>query len=552
VSARALIPAAFAAAATVTNLGTAGLAWVGPMLVVAAVVLVVRALRRRSHRELRSLAIFTGIALVVALPVIVSSAKFFKNAQQSIADPHAVGNLLAPVSVFQSLNFWLAEDYRFPNPDATTVSYIGMVLAGLLALIGLFFVLYRWNFGIVLATVAGVSGVAFITPRTSIYYDAKTYAALAPALGLLSAAGVFTLIRLPRFTALGAVAGILLAAGVVASDLYTHWGVWVTPKQRFEEMASIADRLAGKGSILINEREAYSAYFFRRTHPWNDHGYPGQVDYPHVRFKDSVAPPPPRGPDFDDYPIRHVEVFDWLLDRSAPGASRPPSNYAVAEETRFYRLWRRIGPAPRDHLAFGSDGMQGAAPVKCSNGRPRRAALRGIAAEAIRDRAQLAVALPGLPPRRILKASDWILLTPGKVIPPPGMVTGRGGTASGTKPVPPGLYTAWLQGSFGPGARLYARSGLSSGAVGEAHGDLGSPDGWFRLGTFRAVAPRTTFTLIGLGPPWWHAGSHHANIIGDLRIEPAGTAPRIVNVDPRRIDRLCGQRVDWVEVPPIS
>src|SRR5204862_4450768 len=134
-----------------------------------------RALRGRSLRELRPVAIFTVVVAVVALPAIHKSIDFYNGSKAMFESSREVGNLLAPVSVFQSLNVWIAQDYRAPDPELVTLSTIGMALAGALAVIGLGYAIQRRNLAVGLAALAGVAGVAIVTPRTSIYFDAKTY-----------------------------------------------------------------------------------------------------------------------------------------------------------------------------------------------------------------------------------------------------------------------------------------------------------------------------------------------------------------------------------------
>src|SRR5205823_4654750 len=128
-----------------------------------------------------------------------------------------------------------------------------------------------------------------------------------------------------------------------------------------------------------------------------------------------------------------------------------PVNYRPVYETRFYRVWRKAGPAPRAHLPFGSDGQQGVGLVRCRRGRPVRPALRQLAQRAEAAHAQLAVSLGGAEPRTLVRGLDWIRLVPGHVIPPDDQSAGYGGLGSTVMRVKPGRYTLWLQGSYGPG-----------------------------------------------------------------------------------------------------
>jgi hypothetical protein len=322
----------------------------------------------------------------------------------------------------------------------------------------------------------------------------------------------------------------------------------MTPKSRFEQLDSIGKRFAGQGPLLVSEREQYSIYFLRRERPWHDWGYRQLIDRAHLRFPGPLPPPLPRAPDFDDYPLHHIEGFGLLLERKTPGASLPPANFRPVYETSFYRVWRRTGPAPRDHVPLGLDGLRGSRTLACRAGTPVDPRVRRIIAGARAARAPLAASIGGAAPRTLLPATAWHGLTPGRVVPPPDQVVGRGGEASTVASLPPGRYTAWIQGAFGPGVRLYAKSGAASGAVGEVHGDLGSPDGWFDLGQVDG-GPNVTLTLIGLTPSRLIAGSRHFNLIGPLVVQPVSPAPHIERVPAGAAGRLCGRSVDWLEVP---
>jgi hypothetical protein len=547
---RSLVPAAFAAVAAVADLGYAALAWIGPAGLVALGVLFWRALRRRRPGELRAAAAFVVVAALVALPLVESSVHFYNSQRGDIVNPKQVGNLIHPVSVFQALNIWPAQDYRFPDPNTPALTHVGMAIAGALAIIGLGYALWRRNLGVVTVAIAGVAGVALITPRASIYYDAKTYVALAPAVGLATAAGVLALTRLPRAGwVLGGLAGVAMAFGILASNATTYGGVWNTPKGRFEELDAIGNRFAGQGPMLISDREQYGVYFMRRSRPWDDWGYLQLVDFPHVRFPGNVPPQPPRNPDFDDYIYSHIEYYQLLLERKTPNASLPPSNYRLVYETPFYRVWRKDGPRPREHVPFGIDGHLGVGPVRCRRGVPREPSLRRVVDRAEASHSQLAVSLGAVNARVLVTGFNWIGMTRAPVVPPASESAGLGGVGSTVTHVAPGRYEAWLQGSYGSGVRPTVSSAAGSYRLDEVRSDLGLSDGWFRVGELN-VAGRTNTTIIGLTPNRLIAGSRHFNLNGPFALVPVNKRNRIVRIDPRLIDQLCGKSVDWVELPP--
>ncbi len=314
-SRRVLAAALLAAAAALATFGVGALAWLGlPALVVAGIVL--WPLRERRPRRRTAWLVGGAFAALVAvsLPTIVDTINFVQESEETLRNPAQFGNLLGPVSWTEALNVWLSLDYRLDPPSHEALTAIGVALAGALAVVGLVFALGRRGhagLGGGLAVLAGAAGAVVISSRYSIYLDTKSYMVLAPALGSATAAGVAALWRGPAAArVLAAALGALLVAGVVASDRFVYANAWVTPDERFEELADIADRFDGRGPILVNEREQYSVYLLRDLQPWEswgtfqpDRGFPGE------RFPPSL----PHTPDFDDYTPQHLARFDLLL-----------------------------------------------------------------------------------------------------------------------------------------------------------------------------------------------------------------------------------------------
>jgi hypothetical protein len=547
-SSRTLIPATLAAAASVGTLGYAGAAWIGPMALAAGGLLVWRFVRGARLANPRNLILFAAVTLLLALPAGISSIRFFRDAEGDLTDPAEVGNLLDAISLWQTLNVWLVGDYRFKPTENPGFAYTALGLALALAVLGLAHALRRRDAGLPLALLGGIAGAWIVSSRTSIYFDAKTYVILAPALGIATAAGalLFWRHRGTRLAGLAAVATV--AVGVIwsASMIYAH--VWVTPEQRFGEYREVVDRFDGRADLtLVVDREQYSIHMLRELGPWDDWGF----RQPHrgLRFEGGTPPTPNRAPDLDDQTLEHVNRFGFLLERKSPGGSRAPANYRAAFETEHYRMWERNGPPPREHLPFGTDGRQGAAEVECRSGRPASGELRALAEGARRAGEPLVAAVQSDPPVTVLEPEMWVALDVKRALPAPETAAGRGGGASARAKVEPGRYEAWIQGSFGPGVRMTTEvpGRRPETEVGKVQNDLGAP-GWQRLATVD-IEPGTVLAVGGIGRPRYVAGGRHFNILGDTRLVKRGAATRLERVEPGRIARLCGRHVDWVELP---
>ena len=421
-----------------------------------------------------------------------------------------------------------------------------MWLAGAACVVGGAWALRRRNLAIPLALLAGLAAVVIVTPRASIYYDAKTYVAAAPALALASAAGVLALARGGgALRVAGVLAGALLAAGVIASDAYVYSGAWVTPRYRFQELAQVADRTRGQGPLLVDDYEQWAPYILRGSRPWIEHTF--RVPYARFSHPGSIAPVRPL--DADDYQLQHIEMFPLVLVRRDPYGSRLPSNFAPAFETKRYVLWRRSGPAPRMHLPSGSDGYLGAAPLVCRGGVPARPSVRALLGTARRLRLPVRAALAPPAPIVAIPGRGWAGFHSVPLFKPKTFLSIAGGSGSGFVEVQPGRYYAWIAGSLGPGIVLYARPIGQAGfaRVGGAADDMGLPALWQPIGVAQ-LQSRTVIHVTAAHRAWWRASSRHPNIVGPVVFTRVGATTRVVQVPAGRASSLCGRRIDWLEI----
>lgn len=534
---RALLPSAVGAAASVYTLGLGAAAWLGPALVAGlALVLAGRHGAPWRRRALPAVAAPALLAAALAAPAVAASATFLEGSSSAIENPAQVGNLLGPVPWREAFNIWLGADYRFSTPLHTTPTWAGIALAAAFAVLGLLWTLRRARLGVPLAVLAGAAGAIFVSARYAIYFEAKAYMALAPALGLATAAGVLALYRRRgRAATVAAIAaGIVLVAGVAVSDGYVYRGAWVTPKQRFNELIDFDRRLAGKGPVLVHDRENWAKYLLRDAQPWDS----WNEWQPDRGFRFGPIPPTvPRTPDFDDYALSFIGRFPYLLERKRPGGSVPPGNYRAVAQTPHYRLWRRVAPTPKLHVALGDGTPSGLGRLDC--GSPE---VRALFQAARRSGAEVRVSFGRPRPTPPTTPAWYTGVAPG---PAPLFAFQRGGFANFYPHLTPGLWDAWIQGGFGPGFRLF----IGNRPIGDVFGDLGIHDEWTKVGTFRVEKPRPTLAYVGLAKPWWQSGSAHDNLVGPLVFTRASEVSRVERMSVRAARRLCGRALDWIELP---
>jgi hypothetical protein len=480
-----------------------------------------------------------GLAAAALVPAVGEALSYVRDAEEALTDVSRPGNLLGAVAWEQVFNVWFAYDYRIDPPTYEGLSTVGPWLGAAFAVAGVVFALRRREVALPLMVASGAIAAIAIALRYTIYLEAKGYAILAPALAIAAAAGVLALLARPGAArVVGAVGGVLLVEGVLAGAAFVYAGAWVTPKERFVEIAEIADRFRGQGPMLIVEREEWGTYLLRDAQPFDSWGYypPDRV----LRERGRWAPPLPHTPDLDDYPLRVVQRFPLLFERKSPGGSRPPINYTVAYETSHYRVWQRHGEGPASHLPLGADSDDHTRRLDC-----RRPAVRRLMRASRRSGKPLEVAVPPSPRLPIMRASAWDGHEVAETVAPPGFLSRRGGGAGVTAVLEPGSYDAWIQGSFAAGVRLF----VDGTGYGTAYGDLGVPSGWHPLGRVEVRDRRALVTLSSLSKPWWQSGSERPDLTGRVVFVRRSGPSRTITVQPERARTLCGRRLDWVELP---
>jgi hypothetical protein len=548
---RGLLPAVLCVAGGIAIFGVAELAWLGPAgLAALALVVVTRARRVPVLRIARDLAAATVVFAALTVPGLIAGRRFVEaSSQEVLNDVGEAGNLIAPLHWFEAFGVWLTKDYRYPFTDADILTGIGIGIAAVLGAVGVAVALRRRRFAVPIALLAAFGAVLLVVVRGrhGIYLDAKVYALLAPALGLAAAAGVVALYRARNVAVrgLGLLLGVALGAGILVSDALVYTGAWMTPKERFAEMIDLDARYAGRGPVLVHEHEEYAKHLLRDVDPWMS----WDSYQPERGFLLGPVPPAiPHVPDFDDYHREFYDRFPLLFERKRPAGSRPPGNYTAIEETRHYRVWERTGPTPQAHLALGNgDTIPGTARLDCA-----LPEYRELLALARRSGRPLRVAYG----ERVVIRYDyqWLAATPVQAGPQPNFNYRLGGSSDIATTLEPGRWRAWIEGSFGPGHRLSLRQPgtLKVGPqdkIGEVRADLGIHDGFQTFGEFDVDRRRQVFQLLGLDKPIWQAGSRRPDLVGPVAFTPATSTRRIVDVDPADARELCGQRLDWIEVP---
>jgi hypothetical protein len=366
---RAVIPFALVVAAGVASLGVAFGAWVLAALLVLAGVALVELRDGRMPRWDRAsppepdvgaastkagalglLALFVSgllVLLVAAWPTWAHLSGSLKVAQV-IASTSNSGNLHSPLRPSQLFGVWLGGSYKLlPTGGALTLTIVLIALALVLVVVGAGnlvrarrYALAGWFAGTVIVWLTLV-GFA------STWANAKTLMLTSPAVMLMAWAGIAAL-RDSRIRIAAPLLAFLLVGGVLYSDALLYHSSNLAPTARYEELASINKRFAGRGPTLFTDFDEYSLYELRDM----DVGGP-----------DFVYPPPALASAAGGYgdPVKLEKIaraafasYPLIVTRRDPTALRPPAVYRLLWQGAYYQVWGRAQSASSGRLSGGA------------------------------------------------------------------------------------------------------------------------------------------------------------------------------------------------------
>ena len=361
---RAGIPAAVLVAGGVSAIGIAFGAWalaVGLIVVVLAA-REVRAGRQRAGPLTAMGATAVGTLLVCAWPTWVRLPGSIETAQ-AIASTANPGNLHRPLRVAQALGTWLGGSYVVePSGFALYLTYVLVALAVIALVIGAWRlasgerVLFAW---ILLMLAVWL----VLTESASTWADAKTLMLTSPVVLLVSWAGVAA-VRESRARAAAFALALALSAGVLVSDAIQYHASNLAPTARYDELASLDARYAGRGPTLFTDYDEYALYDLHDL----DVGGPNFI-YPPPALA-GIVPRNGYPVDLDRIAPARLAEYPLIISRRDPAASRPPSAYRLLWRGTYYEVWGRRAGAATAIVHFG---LSGGTPVSCANVQTRRA-----------------------------------------------------------------------------------------------------------------------------------------------------------------------------------
>jgi hypothetical protein len=530
----ALVPAVVAAA----GIGAIGLAyapWLGLAGLAALVIMLLGSRERRTPwKPLLGWTLGLAAAIVLlALPTfgplsdsLRLTESFSTSNVGAVNDP---GNLLRPLKKEQMLGVWLTGGHRGDPVTWFQETYLLIGVALVASLLGLAFIVRRRLWTLVAWVLVMGAVWALLTKRGATWTDAKLLVITSPVVVLLGAFGVESL-RRSGHRIEGALVGVAVAVGILASNAFTYHDTNLLPNERYEELLSIDDRFGSGQAALLPEFDEIALYALQDLPP----------DGPGFAYKNpqlgllSDGTPPAYGMsyDLDQLPSQAVATYKTIVARRRPDSSRPPSSFERIFRGRFYEVWRnrRVGEVVQ-HVPAGG-GLQAAGRARCSE--VRRAATDAAPGSTVSyvPRPRLRV----VNPVKSKRSPGWAETTGGVGLYSPGRLSSTIRVARG------GRYRVWLKGEFGREVRVYV-NGRRVGAVSYQSGNDGnyaSPiEATLEAGRNRLAIERGGGTL--------RPGDGMPGALRAIVFEPVGLETDVRSVDVRGWRKACASPVDWVE-----
>lgn len=529
---RSALPAAVVVGGGLGVLNLAIAPWIGPLMVVVAIVL----LRRHRHHRgavLAQVAAFAVLCAVFGARAIESATRFVEVTNVSLTGAVELGNLQRPLPFIEAFGIWPAADFRLPLPGGAATLLVGA--CALAAALGLVAAARRGMWPVLAFAAVSVVGFVAIAGRASPWAYAKALTLLSPVALLLAGVLALALWESRRRIEGALVAGVLLL-GVAWTDAQTYHSANPAPRDRLTELADIGERFAGRGPALYPEYEEFAKHFLRDLDPSG----PAEPYRRPVGFAEGEGLQFGYSYDLDDLDPASVAGFNLLVLRRGPLTSRPSAGWTRIFSGEAYDVWQRDADAPEvlEHLRLG-ERFDAAADAPCD------------AVERLADRARVAGGQLAYAPRRTVRAlrvsdvprpRNWLEL-PGD---PEVLLQIGQGRLSGSVTTEAGPNHVWLVGSV---ERPITVS-VDGQEVGVAEHAISQRPSQIEVGSVDLGAGAHEVRADAGGGSLAPGNGGTTRSVGPVLLTPAadpGDVP-VRTVAPERWPSLCGTHVDWVEV----
>ena len=157
-------------------------------------------------------------------------------------------------------------DFRFnPNRAGPTDLLVAVALAACIATVA--WALRRRVWELPLFVVGAVTSAFVLYGTSSPWIAGKAFATASPAVPFAALIACALLIQGGRLVE-GAVLAVVVAGGVLWSNVLQYHDAWLAPRGQLAELAPIGNRFAGDGPALMTEYQPYGVrHFLRKLAP---------------------------------------------------------------------------------------------------------------------------------------------------------------------------------------------------------------------------------------------------------------------------------------------
>ncbi len=459
--------------------------------------------------------------------------EFFERFHTVLTSGTELGNLGGPLHITQLAGVWPTGDFRYyPMERGLTYVIVGLTVIG--AAGGLILALVRRCRELALFLLCAVAGALVVFILASPWLGGKALATGSVALPL--GALVFSAWLVGREHSLvmqiaGGTMGLMVAGGIVWSNLLGYHAVSLAPRQQFAELSQIGKQIAGQGPTLLDEYAPYAArHFLRDAAPESASELRTRLDLL------TTGQPLPKGgdADLDQFELATILQYRTLVLQRSPSGSRPPSPYKLTERTRFWDVWQRpvvVSPKILVHMPLGNSIQAGAVPV-CPSVQTlaKTPGTAELIAAPVRNAVVVAVSV-GMHPAAWSTDSSFLSLD-------------GAGTATIPVSVPQaGTYAVWLGGSIRGPVTLV----VDGKNVGTARNEIQEAGQYVPFDSVHLGSGKHTVSLRYGGGDWRPGSGGPPDTVGPLSLTlDAPTAP-LLHIAPSRATSLCGRTLDWIE-----
>ena len=538
-------------------LATAAVPWFVIPLATLGVVLTIRARRSgfvsMDTRRLAVGALGAVVVIAIAIPVASYAVHFIENARAVLTSPGNVGNLQTRLPIIEQFGIWPIGDFRQPIVGHLRQIHLLIAVAFVSAIVGTLWCLRRRVLGPLLLVIGNSAVSAVLLLVSSPYAAAKVMAIVSASVTLASMLGAAALYetgawrgRLLAVRVTGSLLALVLGFGVLWTDALGYRDASVAPQGRYRQLAAIGSRFQGQGPAFLNVADEYGVWFLRQEGVQVPSTWGGVVPRPGIPARTGGQTLLPWDP--NDLDLSYVEGFRLLVLARSPQFARPPANFRLVFQDRYYDVWRRTrAPAVMSHVSLTSATAR-VRPLSC-------ASIVALGRRAAREHARIAyVEAPHRPSLDPVKAShppQWVSSTEnGEGDPRLLHLTQGAGSVLGHVHVRrTGRYAVWVEGSISEpiavwiGRRYVGSISYQLAPPGQAF-DVGTA--WLRAGQqpvalYRAVRRRLPGDVFP-----GYAGS--GELLGPVTLVPTDNGSTVQHVAPPRTGTLCGRSLEWVEI----